>query len=289
MRVLITGAGGFLGSRLAAFYEKKHIVLGPRHAELDFTDGEQVLETVLDFSPDVIVHCGAISDVGTCEKSPELSMAVNVEGTRNLARASAVVGARFIYCSSDQVYFNQAPETPPTDFLSPHTEDEALSPLPLYGQHKLLAEQACLKEQPDSVILRLTWMYDQLTDRELEKGRSNLAVNLERALRTGTPLTFSPTDHRGVTNVQDVIRQMEQVWKLPAGIYNYGSSNSVNMYETARRILTTLGRPELLKKADGGSLRNLTMDTSKAEAHGILFPDTADGVIQFLKESDPDI
>lgn len=308
MRVMVTGAGGFLGSRLTAFYEKKHTVLGLRHAELDFTDEEQVLKTVLGFSPDIIIHCGAISDVGTCARNPELSMSVNVEGTRNLARASAKTEARFVYCSSDQVYFNQTDEadsarkysadhtskqtdclSPHIDYLSPHTETEELAPLPLYGQHKLLAERACLEEQPDSVILRLTWMYDCLTDREIKKGRSNLAVNLERALRAGTPLTFSPTDHRGVTNVQDVIRQMEQVWQLPAGIYNYGSSNHQNMYETARRILTALGRPELLQKAEGGSLRNLTMDTSKIESYGIFFPDTADGVIQFLKGSDSTI
>ena len=310
MKILITGASGFLGSRLAAYYEKKHTVLGLRRTELDFTDKEQTAESVRAFSPDVIIHCGAISDVGACAQNPGLSMSVNVKGTRYLASAAAQTGARFVFCSSDQVYFSQPDEavqpqdasakslsdsaapqaasrSAQAEFLTPHRETELLAPLPLYGQHKLLAEQACLEEQPDSVILRLTWMYDHLTARELESGRRNLTVSLEQALRTGTALTFSETDHRGVTNVQDVIRQMEQVWQLPAGIYNYGSSNSMNMYETARQILSALGRPELLRKAEGGGLRNLTMNPDKTAACGIRFPDTADGVIGFLQKQQP--
>lgn len=279
MKLIITGAGGFLGSRLVSFYNNTHTVLGLTHADLDFTDATQVSDRLLSFSPDIVIHCGAISDVSTCAQNPELSMSVNVEGTRNLARASVQVGSRFIFCSSDQVYFSQQNTS-----LTPHKEEEHLSPLPLYGQHKLLAENACQQEQPDSVILRLTWMYDKLSHPETQKGRSNLAVNLERALHANTTLTFSATDYRGVTNVQTVIHQMEKAWQLPAGIYNYGSTNHTNMYETVHHILHAFGKTELLRISDGGTLRNLTLDTSKVESYGITFPNTADGVIEFLKQ-----
>lgn len=311
MKIMITGAGGFVGSRLVSHYANKdeYEVCGVRHADLDFTDEKQVQATVLQFCPDVVVHCGAISDVGTCAKNPELSRAVNVDGTRYLARACARVGARFVFCSSDQVYFGQqelgadeaaegrlsagAAEMLPeikqyeaqrAAFLRPHTEEEALSPLPLYGQHKLLAERACLEEQPDSVILRLTWMYDALTAEEYAKGRRNLATMFLEALCEQNPvLRFSETDYRSVTDVREVVRHMEEAWKLPAGIYNYGSSNDTNMYETARRVLSAFGKEELVQKAEGGNLRNLTMDTAKVEAAGIVFPDTAEGMVEFLK------
>ena len=103
MRIMLTGAGGFLGSRLFTYYREKYEVWAPSHKELDFTREESARKAVQDFHPDVLVHCGAISDVGACERDPELSMRVNVEGTRYLARACKVTGARMIMCSSDQV------------------------------------------------------------------------------------------------------------------------------------------------------------------------------------------
>ena len=81
MRIMLTGAGGFLGSRLFTYYREKYEVWAPSHKELDFTRKESARKAVQDFHPDVLLHCGAISDVGACERDPELSMRVNVEGT----------------------------------------------------------------------------------------------------------------------------------------------------------------------------------------------------------------
>ncbi|HIY60239.1 MAG TPA: sugar nucleotide-binding protein, partial [Candidatus Eisenbergiella pullistercoris] len=238
MRILLTGAGGFLGSRLLAYYGKKYEVWAPSHGELDFTKEEETEKAVRAFWPEVLLHCGAISDVGACEREPELSLRVNVEGTRNLARACREAGARMVMCSSDQVYFRGQEEGEGREaFLSPHREEEACRPIPVYGKHKLLAEKACFAEQPDSVILRLTWMYGELTEEERQKGKGNLAVTLRKMLREKRSQSFLTTDHRGVTDVNEVVRQMEAAWRLPAGIYNFGSPSSGSMYETARSVL----------------------------------------------------
>ena len=63
MRIMLTGAGGFLGSRLFTYYREKYEVWAPSHKELDFTREESARKAVQDFHPDVLVHCGAISDV----------------------------------------------------------------------------------------------------------------------------------------------------------------------------------------------------------------------------------
>ena len=91
------------------------------HGELDFTKEEETEKAVRAFRPEVLLHCGAISDVGACEREPELSLRVNVEGTRNLARACREAGARMVMCSSDQVYFRGQEEGESREaFLSPH-------------------------------------------------------------------------------------------------------------------------------------------------------------------------
>ena len=71
MKIMITGAGGFLGSRLLSFYGEKYEVRGMTHRELDVTDAAKTLDAVGHFCPDVLIHCSAVSDVGTCDRDPE--------------------------------------------------------------------------------------------------------------------------------------------------------------------------------------------------------------------------
>ena len=69
--------------------------------------------------------------------------------------------ARMIFFSSDQVYFGN-------DVQEPHREDELLTPCRIYGKQKQEAEQRCLTAQPDTVALRMSWMFDnkKLSPRE---------------------------------------------------------------------------------------------------------------------------
>lgn len=307
MKIMITGAGGFLGSRLLSFYRGKYEVWGTTHKELDFTDGENVREALERFRPDVLIHCGAVSDVGTCEKEPERSFPINVTGSENLAKACAGIGTKMILCSSDQVYFADTKEEDSAEaagqataenavrdagreehavFFCPHREDERLNPRPVYGRQKLLAEGLCLAALPSCVCLRLTWMYDVLTEKERRDGRGNLATMFLEAMEKETPLAFSATDHRGVTDVKLVVQNMEKAWKLPGGVYNYGSAAAGSMYETmcraAQMLEERMGTAVAIKKAGAGGLRNLTMDTQKAQSAGIWFPETAEGMAGFL-------
>ena len=288
MKVMITGAGGFLGSRLLSFYRDKYEVWGVGHRELDFTDVSETMKAVKRFCPDVLVHCGAVSDVGTCEKEPERSFFVNVTGSENLAKVCAETGTKMVLCSSDQVYFgeNGADERDAAAFLQPHGEEEILNPHPVYGRQKLLAEQLCLAALPSCVCLRLTWMYDVLTSEERQKGRTNLASMFLDAMQNETMMSFSATDWRGVTDVNLSVANMEKAWELPGGVYNYGSSACGSIYEEMRRAAKELeqrtGKRVRIEEAPKGKLRNLTMDTGKAERFGIRFPETAEGLANFL-------
>lgn len=69
MKIMVTGAGGFVGSRLTAYYGKKYDVWGVTHKDLDLTDEAAVFKTVENYHPDVLIHCAAISDVAECSKN----------------------------------------------------------------------------------------------------------------------------------------------------------------------------------------------------------------------------
>ena len=86
-RWLVTGANGFLGSRIMKFYQGKYEITGAHHENLDITDEAAAAEFVRAAAPQLVIHCAAISNTGTCQENPGLSEAVNVNGAVNLARA----------------------------------------------------------------------------------------------------------------------------------------------------------------------------------------------------------
>lgn len=152
-RLLVTGASGFLGSRIVEFYKGKYEIYAPVHSEMDIAEERDVASAISARKPDIIVHCAAVSDVGRCEREPEMSWKVNVEGSINIAKAARQIQAKCLICSSDQVYFGGG-------LGGPHSEQEKLEPCNMYGRQKYQAEEECLAANPDCVLLRLSWMYD---------------------------------------------------------------------------------------------------------------------------------
>lgn len=280
MKIAVTGAAGFLGRRIVEYWEKEpgYDVIGICRSDMDFTSAKEVEQWFDVNRPDVLVHSGAISDTGVCEKNPELSYEVNVKGTENIAKACKTYGAKLIYCSSDQVYTGSSEK-------NPHKETEMLAPSNVYGRHKLLAEQICQRECPDSVSLRLSWMYDIPTPERPAK--PNMLTGIMDAVKSGNHIKRAIHDFRGITYVDIVVRMLIKCVNFPGGVYNWGSENSVNTYELTKYVIRLLGEDENLVEADekmnADCPRNLTMDMKKAWELGAEFPDTMEGIRECLE------
>lgn len=273
MKILITGSNGFFASRFISHYQAAHELYGFTHQQLDITDVQAVNQTMEQIRPDLVLHCAAISSPAQCEQDPDTSYLVNVTGTANLALACHHYQANMVFCSSDQVYFGTH-----TDL--PHTETETLAPCRIYGQHKLLAESLCSHLCPSSIILRLSWMYDK---KKLHpKEHDSLFTQLEHAAASATPVSLPLCDYRSITYVWDLIAQMEAVFQLPAGVYNFGSPNDCSTFETAEYLLFYMKQSCDLLIPDTQSFsqcpRNLRMDISKISQHGIFLPSTKESL-----------
>lgn len=258
-----------MGYRLCQSYGRDHEVFGMGHKELDITSREAVEECLEQIRPDIVVHCAAISDLKKCEEYPEESQAVNVTGTVHIARSCRRVGAKLIFCSSDQVYSGYYPPIEES-----HQETEELSPSNLYGRQKLEAERRAMEENPNTVCLRLSWLY-AMPYREGEE-HSNLMKQLVDKIRAGEQISYPVNDYRGITDVRDAVENMSGVYELEPGVYNYGSCNALSTYELVKWLLDPIPwAAKLLTKnetAFARQPRNLRMSPQKLNEAGVFFP-----------------
>lgn len=271
-RVLVTGAGGFVGARIMAqLGGGLELVAAPAGALR--TAGPEEVERLVDAAaPEVILHTAAISDTGYCEQHPEESFRANVELPVWLARAARHAGAKLVAFSSDQVYAGL--EGP-----GPFDEAVPLRPANVYGRHKRQAEEQVLDELDSAVLLRATWLYD------LPGGglpiRGNLPLNLLAAAKEGRRLAFSAGDRRGVTWARQAVENLLPALEWPGGVYNFGCESSGDMYATALEFCRLLGLNEPpVEKACWQ--RCLAMDSGKARRLGAKFDGTVEGFARCL-------
>ncbi|MCI0652248.1 MAG: NAD-dependent epimerase/dehydratase family protein [Planctomycetes bacterium] len=151
MRILITGAEGFVGRVLSERFARCGAeVLGTSRdgsagVLLDLLgERRRAQELFADFRPDAVLHLAAISAVGAAESDPATAYTVNVEGTRLLMEASLSLAAppHFVYVSSCAVYGVVPPSRQPI------REDFEPLPVNVYGVTKLVAE-AVLRAAPE--------------------------------------------------------------------------------------------------------------------------------------------
>ena len=160
-KILITGANGYIGSRLRNFlkdvgYAVYGVTSKKEHEEkiyqLDINDSEKLLRIFGSVKPNVVVHTAALASLSECEKNPELAMKVNVDATRNLIETIRKTdkNVKFVFLSSDYVFDGQRGN---------YKEDDEVKPQTVYGKTKALAETYIIENLPNYLICRTANVY----------------------------------------------------------------------------------------------------------------------------------
>lgn len=173
MKVFVTGVAGQLGHDVmnelkARGYEGVGTDLAPSYSGIDdgsavtsmpyislnITDKDAVDRVISEVRPDVIVHCAAWTAVDAAEDEENVPkvMAINADGTRNIACAAKDANAKMVYISTDYVFDGQG-----TKPWKPDCKDYA--PLNVYGRSKLEGELAVSEILEKYFIVRIAWVF----------------------------------------------------------------------------------------------------------------------------------
>lgn len=175
MRLLVTGAAGYLGRRVCAR------ALGCRHslvaihrglppvglagefAAADITDGDRLVRALHLSRPDAVIHTAALNPG---QGSPQEMARVNHRGSRNVARAATEVGAHLVHVSTDMVHDGRS---------APYGDDAEPAPINAYGESKAAAERAVIEAAPGAAIVRTSLIYGL---HEMDRGTAEFAARL---------------------------------------------------------------------------------------------------------------
>lgn len=127
MKILITGGSGLLGNELKNFIDTKSLphnveYYAPSSTKCNIEDLEVVTKTILDYNPDIIIHCAAIAKFKDVELNPKKALKTNIIGTCNVTHACMGTNIKLIYISSSHVFDGQKGNYKSSDQINPLTK-----------------------------------------------------------------------------------------------------------------------------------------------------------------------
>ena len=130
MKVLVTGAGGLVGRAVVSHCNlADESVVALDHHALDITDESQVNAAIDRERPEVVINCGAWTDVDGCELDPGRAHAANALGPELLALGCRRAGALLITISTDYVFDGEK--------KGYYTQRDQPNPQSVYGVSKI--------------------------------------------------------------------------------------------------------------------------------------------------------
>jgi dTDP-4-dehydrorhamnose reductase len=233
VRVLITGASGFLGSAVrSAAAARGHAVTaasrtppagapvgapasataasgaaalpGVEWLAADLVEPDAAARLVYAAQPDGVIHCAAMADVAPCRTMPALAWRVNADAAGELAAACAAAGSALVHVSTDLVFDGSR---------GAWTEADEARPLHVYGATKLAGEQAVAARLPAAAIVRA----GLITGRAPAGRRSGTSAFLAALARGESPRMFTD-ELRSPIAAADVARALlDLLERLVAG------------------------------------------------------------------------
>jgi len=223
-RVVILGNKGLLGGTLAQKWAGRFELNLVSRVELDVSSSSAIASFFEKVQADWVFNCTGLTSLEACEEKPELAAAINVEAPGTMAAAAARRKIRFVHFSTDYVFDGKT--------SVPYREEDAASPLGVYGKTKLEGERRTLAASPEHLIFRISWVFGP--------GRESFSDMVIRKSLAGEPLSIIGDKWASPTSAADLADCLEQWIESPrheGGIFHFCNSGVCTWVDYARHAL----------------------------------------------------
>ena len=243
MRVLVTGAGGQLGGRLALALASDFEVIaglhsapaptGLGHATLDLLEPGAFERALQEVRPDAVVHCAALADADRCEREPGLATALNASVPRQIARLCQQRQLRLVALSTDLVFDGRR------SFVK---ESDPPAPSLVYARSKLDGERAVLEEAPGAAVVRVALLCGRG-----HGSRPTASEAIGWTLADGRPLRLFTDQYRTPVDAESLAAAVALLLEgSGAGRYHLGGRERLSRYDLGVRVARLLSLPSAL-------------------------------------------
>ena len=243
MRPFITGANGMLGFELTRQLDKRSIkylatdILKDgefyNFMILDILDEISLSKSIKEFSPAIVLHLAAKTDVDGCETKKEEAFKVNAKATESLAKICKNMNIPMVYISTAAVFKGDKP--------TPYIETDKPDPLSYYAKTKLEGEIAVKENLKDFYILRAGWMIGGFEKDKKFVAKILKLLETEKWISAVTDKFGSPTFTKDFCfNMIELI-----LGKAPYGLYHMANNGQATRFEMAKKIIEILGLKDI--------------------------------------------
>ncbi|MBW4497806.1 MAG: NAD(P)-dependent oxidoreductase [Oscillatoria princeps RMCB-10] len=271
-KLLVTGSSGFLGWNLCQLAKQKWQVYGTHFSHqveipgvkqlpADLTDFQELQRLFQEIGPDAAIHTAAQSQPNYCQTHPQESRAINVTASWNIAGLCADYSIPCAFTSTDLVF---------DGLNAPYRETDTVSPVSLYGEQKVLAEQGMLERYPRTAVCRLPLMFGGAP------AAKSFIQPMLRALKEGQELALFVDEFRTPVSGNAAARGLLLALENVQGRIHLGGKERVSRYDFMRLLIEVLGlsdaKIKTCRQADVKMAAprppDVSLDSSKAFALG---------------------
>ena len=236
-KIVLTGASGFLGYhfldessddyQITGVYSNTPVIGFPniQTKKIDFRkpkESQNFYDYLITERPDFVINFAASANPNFCELNPEISKIINVDLPTSLAKICQELNIKLVHTSTDLVFDGEKGN---------YSENDPISPISIYGEHKAKAEESIKKFNPSALITRLPLMFG-ITARE-----TGFFQNWVEKLKLNQPIYAFTDEYRTAASAKRVVKGLKTLIDESAtGIWHLGGKESLSRYEFAKRL-----------------------------------------------------
>jgi len=224
--ILVSGKNGQLGKELQdiSVADENHEYIFFDRDELNIADETALKQAFEKYQPSFFINCAAYTAVDKAETEQEKAYLINAEAVGNIAKQCHQFNATLIHVSTDYVFDGKG--------TSPYKTDNETSPVNYYGYTKLLGEQLAINNNPNTIVIRTSWVYSKYGN-NFVKTMLRL-MNERKEINVVSDQLGSPTYAKDLAEA--IMKTVNSQQSTVNGIYHFSNDGIISWYDFAIAI-----------------------------------------------------